>query len=321
MVKVSIIIPVYNTAKYLEDCLESASEQTLKDIEIIIVNDDSTDNSEDIIKKFCDKDNRFNYFKQTHKGVSSARNKGIELAKGEYIFFLDSDDIVAEDYFEKLYTNARKYNSDLVLTDAAAIGNLNINEITTYCTNAGFYRTKFLKQNPELRFPSNINLGEDGIFSHIILTKQIKISKALNQWYFYRQRGTQATNFFYNGNNNCFLIIKKQIEFLKDFYTKNNLFDTHSLHLARYIIIQPFYAEFYYRPRIHFIERARTYSLIKDFYNLHLKNRLTTAEAETLSYHFKRMINSKHFIEFEIKDILLSNPFIHKLVMKRLKRT
>ena len=118
MVKVSIIIPVYNTAKYLEDCLESASEQTLKDIEIIIVNDDSTDNSEDIIKKFCDKDNRFNYFKQTHKGVSSARNKGIELAKGEYIFFLDSDDIVAEDYFEKLYTNARKYNSDLVLTDA-----------------------------------------------------------------------------------------------------------------------------------------------------------------------------------------------------------
>lgn len=321
MVKVSIIIPVYNTAKYLEDCLESASEQTLKDIEIIIVNDDSTDNSEDIIKKFCDKDNRFNYFKQTHKGVSSARNKGIELAKGEYIFFLDSDDIVAEDYFEKLYTNARKYNSDLVLTDAAAIGNLNINEITTYCTHAGFYRTKFLKQNPELRFPSNINLGEDEIFSHIILTKQIKISKALNQWYFYRQRGTQATNFFYNGNNNCFLIIKKQIEFLKDFYTKNNLFDTHSLHLARYIIIQPFYAEFYYRSRIHFIERARTYSLIKDFYNLHLKNRLTPTEAESLSYHFKRMIKSKHFIEFEIKDILLSNPFIHKLVIKRVKRT
>lgn len=321
MVKVSIIIPVYNTAKYLEDCLESASEQTLKDIEIIIVNDDSTDNSEDIIKKFCDKDNRFNYFKQTHKGVSSARNKGIELAKGEYIFFLDSDDIVAEDYFEKLYTNARKYNSDLVLTDAAAIGNLNINEITTYCTHAGFYRTKFLKQNPELRFPSNINLGEDGIFSHIILTKQIKISKALNQWYFYRQRGTQATNFFYNGNNNCFLIIKKQIEFLKDFYTKNNLFDTHSLHLARYIIIQPFYAEFYYRSRIHFIERARTYSLIKDFYNLHLKNRLTPTETESLSYHFKRMIKSKHFIEFEIKDILLSNPFIHKLLMKRVKRT
>ena len=321
MVKVSIIIPVYTTAKYLEDCLESASEQTLKDIEIIIVNDDSTDNSEDIIKKFCDKDNRFNYFKQTHKGVSSARNKGIELAKGEYIFFLDSDDIVAEDYFEKLYTNARKYNSDLVLTDAAAIGNLNINEITTYCTHAGFYRTKFLKQNPELRFPSNINLGEDGIFSHIILTKQIKISKALNQWYFYRQRGTQATNFFYNGNNNCFLIIKKQIEFLKDFYTKNNLFDTHSLHLARYIINQPFYAEFYYRSRIHFIERARTYSLIKDFYNLHLKNRLTPTEAESLSYHFKRMIKSKHFIEFEIKDILLSNPFIHKLVIKRVKRT
>lgn len=234
---------------------------------------------------------------------------------------MDSDDIVAEDYFEKLYTNARKYNSDLVLTDAAAIGNLNINEITTYCTHAGFYRTKFLKQNPELRFPSNINLGEDGIFSHIILTKQIKISKALNQWYFYRQRGTQATNFFYNGNNNCFLIIKKQIEFLKDFYTKNNLFDTHSLHLARYIIIQPFYAEFYYRSRIHFIERARTYSLIKDFYNLHLKNRLTPTEAESLSYHFKRMIKSKHFIEFEIKDILLSNPFIHKLVIKRVKRT
>lgn len=321
MIKVSIVIPVYNSAKYLEDCLESASGQTLKDIEIIIINDGSTDNSEDIIKKFCNLDNRFVYFKQNNQGVSFARNKGIELARGEYIFFLDADDIVAQDYFEKLYTNAQKYNAELVLTDAAALGNLNINEITTYCTHAGFYKTKFLKQSPELRFPSNINLGEDGIFSHIILTKQIKISKALNQWYFYRQRGTQATNFFYNGNNNCFLIIKKQIEFLKDFYTKNNLFDTHSLHLARYIIIQPFYAEFYYRSRIHFIERARTYSLIKDFYNLHLKNRLTPTEAESLSYHFKRMIKSKHFIEFEIKDILLSNPFIHKLVIKRVKRT
>lgn len=320
MIKVSIVIPVYNSAKYLEDCLESASGQTLKDIEIIIINDGSTDNSEDIIKKFCNLDNRFVYFKQNNQGVSFARNKGIELARGEYIFFLDADDIVAQDYFEKLYTNAQKYNAELVLTDAAALGNLNINEITTYCTHAGFYKTKFLKQSPELRFPSYINLGEDGIFSHIVLTKTNKISKALNQWYFYRQTGTQATNFFYNGDNNCFLIIKKQIEFLKDFYTKNNLFDTHSLHLARYIIIQPFYAEFYYRPRIHFIERARTYSLIKNFYNQHLKNRLTPAEAESLSYHFKRMINSKHFIEFEIKDIILSNRFIHKMFMRCRKK-
>ena len=103
MPKISVIIPVYNTEKYLEQCLESVINQTYKDLEIICVNDASTDNSFDVINEYSKKDSRIKYINfETNKGVSAARNVGLEAATGDYICFIDSDDWIEQTQTETM---------------------------------------------------------------------------------------------------------------------------------------------------------------------------------------------------------------------------
>ena len=111
--EVSVIIPVYNCKEYLSYCLNSLQKQTFKNIEIIIVNDGSTDGSKDIILDYAAGDNRIKYFEQVNSGVSASRNKGFEISSGEYIIFVDSDDWVSPDYIEKLYNALIKESCDI----------------------------------------------------------------------------------------------------------------------------------------------------------------------------------------------------------------
>ena len=90
--EISIIIPVYNVEKYLDECLNSAANQTFENIEIICVNDGSTDGSLEILESHASKDKRIRIISQENKGVSSARNEGLDAARGKYIYFMDSDD-------------------------------------------------------------------------------------------------------------------------------------------------------------------------------------------------------------------------------------
>lgn len=113
MAKVSVIIPVYNVENYLKECLESIINQTLADIEIICVNDGSTDNSFSILNDFAQKDSRIKVINQQNQGQSAARNTAIKAAKGDYIAFVDSDDFISSDFLEKLYTAAIKENADI----------------------------------------------------------------------------------------------------------------------------------------------------------------------------------------------------------------
>lgn len=118
MPKVSVIVPVYNVGKYIDKCLKSLVEQTLNDIEIIIVNDGSTDNSKKIIDNYIERyPEKIVYLEKKNGGLSDARNYGIPYAKGEYIAFLDSDDYVELDMYEKMYETAKKENSDMVECD------------------------------------------------------------------------------------------------------------------------------------------------------------------------------------------------------------
>ena len=115
MTKVSIIVPVYNVEKYLKRCLESLVNQTLKDIEIICVNDGSTDGSLAILNEYVRNDDRIVVINQENSGQSVARNRGIDVAKGEYIGFVDSDDWVCEDYFERLHNSAIQNNAEIAV--------------------------------------------------------------------------------------------------------------------------------------------------------------------------------------------------------------
>ena len=114
--KVSIVVPVYNTEKYLKRCIDSLLNQKFNDYEIIVINDCSPDNSEDIIKSYSDK--KINYIKNDkNKGIGYNRNLGIKNAKGKYICFIDSDDYVSNDFLDKMYNYASSNDLDLVVCD------------------------------------------------------------------------------------------------------------------------------------------------------------------------------------------------------------
>ena len=99
---ISVIVPVYNVEKYLEECLDSIQNQTYSDIEVILVNDGSTDKSKEICGKYCKQDNRFQLLNQENQGLSAARNSGVAASTGEFIAFVDSDDIILPNYLETL---------------------------------------------------------------------------------------------------------------------------------------------------------------------------------------------------------------------------
>ena len=113
--KISIIVPVYNTEKYLKKCLDSLINQTIKEIEIVIVNDGSKDSSPQIISEYMNQyPEKFVYITQENSGQAVARNKALKMCTGDYVGFLDSDDFVRTDMFERLYNKAISEKADYV---------------------------------------------------------------------------------------------------------------------------------------------------------------------------------------------------------------
>lgn len=120
--KVSIIVPVYKTEKYLKRCVDSLKNQSLKEIEIILIDDGSPDNSPKLCDDLAAEDFRIKVVHKTNEGLGMARNSGIDEASGEYIGFVDSDDYVKKDMFESLYKAAEKHNASLVLSGLSFVG-------------------------------------------------------------------------------------------------------------------------------------------------------------------------------------------------------
>ena len=118
---ISVIIPVYNVEKYLRECLDSVLVQTYSNYEVILVDDGSTDTSHSICREYCDKDSRFKAYQKENGGASSARNFGLSFAKGEYLYFLDSDDYLKPYALEKMITCVYQNNADLVFIEGDTI--------------------------------------------------------------------------------------------------------------------------------------------------------------------------------------------------------
>jgi len=168
-IKVSIIIPVYNNEKFLDRSIQSVLNQTLQEIEIICVDDASTDKSLEILKKYNEIDDRLKVVHiEENKGPSIARNTGINLAVGEFIGFMDSDDYINKKYFEKLYEYSK--NHDIVV----GIFVNSTDDINIYAHHEIFkniegyvydsiFRRKFLDDN-NIRFPTNVRMQEDKMF-------------------------------------------------------------------------------------------------------------------------------------------------------------
>lgn len=116
-ISVSIVMPVYNVEKYLHECMDSVVNQTLKKLQIICVDDASTDSSVDILERYAEKDERIRVLRGCHQGAAAARNMGMKYALGEYICFLDSDDIFELDMIEELYTSAKKHDAEIAICE------------------------------------------------------------------------------------------------------------------------------------------------------------------------------------------------------------
>ena len=117
-IKVSVVIPVYNTEKYVREAVESIMNQTLRELEIIIINDGSTDNSLQVVEELAAADSRIQVYSQSNQGLSMARNAGITHAHGRYIYFMDSDDLLEKDAMELCYSKCEEKELDFVFFDA-----------------------------------------------------------------------------------------------------------------------------------------------------------------------------------------------------------
>jgi len=162
MAKVSIIVPVYNTSRYLKKCIDSLVNQSFKDIEIIMINDGSTDNSEEIIHSY--EDSRIKYVSKENEGIGRTRNLGIEMSTGDYLMFIDSDDYISENCIEKFYQKASSDCCDLVISNYYEDKEGIIKEV---CLTS--FSDTSLKENPLLL--SNINLGPCNKIYHSSLFK------------------------------------------------------------------------------------------------------------------------------------------------------
>ncbi len=211
MAKVSIIVPVYNVEKYIARCLESLVNQTLKDIEIVLVNDGSTDNSQAIIEQYQKKyPNIIKAYSTENGGAAKARNYALEQVTGEYIGFVDSDDYISEEMYEKLYCQAKKENADIVCCNYYRVkmetkfnkmdfGNKNIPKEDVF--NKNIYESKLLFdevpylwnkifkkeiiESNHFKFDNDLRIYEDLLFTYKVFAKANKIARVEDALYFY----------------------------------------------------------------------------------------------------------------------------------------
>lgn len=205
---ISLIIPVYNVEKYLSKCLDSLIQQTYGNIEIICINDGSTDNSLQILENYANKDCRIKIINQQNQGVSVARNVGIDNATGEYILFIDSDDWLELDAIKILYKNVKNTNIDILSFNFNMITKNYIKKVFAPLNNNNkfliqdwglwnrAYRKSFLKEN-NIKFPNGINISEDMIFLFNCIIAKPSLKFIQNQLYNYRfdREGSATKNY------------------------------------------------------------------------------------------------------------------------------
>lgn len=215
---ISIVIPIYNVENYVEKCLNSVIRQTYNNIEIILIDDGSKDKSKEICDSYARKDKRINVIHKENRGVSSARNTGIEAAKGNYITFIDSDDYIDEDYIEKLYGLCIKNNSDIVICgvkDEDCDGNivkqskeikvnLNKKDFLKELLNQQYFFTvcwaKFYKRDiiGNIRFNENMKIAEDFDFLYRLLDNvhNVYVDTTEKMYHFLMREGSATKSGF-----------------------------------------------------------------------------------------------------------------------------
>lgn len=222
---ISVIVPVYNVEKYVEECLASVINQTYENLEILVIDDGSTDKSYDVCLKIAKTDSRIKLFHVENNGVSSARNLGIKYASGKYLVFLDSDDYIEPECYENLYNNLIKFNAQCssigyiklkengTFTDHKGSGNniLCLTNMETldcaqdkndlwvgYVWNKLFIREILLEKN--ITFDENLIFCEDSLFCYRYIEQCNRVVRDLKKLYVHRVSSSSITSSIYKDN-------------------------------------------------------------------------------------------------------------------------
>lgn len=258
-IKISIIIPIYNAEKYLKKCIESIILNKNEELEILLINDGSKDYSDNICKEYLFKDNRIKYFNKENSGCSATRNFGIQKAKGEYIWFIDSDDYIEKNSIEKILKVINEKKSDLLIfgyfnvKDDEVLGKIIPKKANTkdeiYSQMNIFnspwnkiYNLKILKEN-NIRFPEKCHMGEDMAFNFKYMYFCKKISTIDEGFYNYVATDGVTSNI--NKKKEIFLAIDDIYNFyiqkkefvglkntLKEYYKKHAIFYAYEMILT-----------------------------------------------------------------------------------------
>lgn len=255
---VSIIIPCFNVEKTIDRCMNSVINQYYKNIEIIVVNDGSTDNTIDLLNKYR-KDNRVKIISQVNSGLSGARNTGIELAKGDYIMFVDSDDYISLSMVQLLVYHAKKDKADIVIcgfenvnnndnidiakdvdcsqsivcTSKQALQNINKDEVEyNYYGVESWNKLYKINLFETIRFPLG-KLYEDNFKMHLLINEATTVSYIKNKLYFYVKTENSITNSKYS---------EKKFEGLKGFELRIRFFSDNypelmNLAIRKYLLV------------------------------------------------------------------------------------
>lgn len=299
--KVSIIVPVYNVENYLENCIESILNQTLQDIELILVNDGSTDGCRKICDEYAKKDNRITVIHKDYGGVSSARNAGLDISKGKYIGFVDSDDYVDLEMYDKLYKLCESNNSDIAVCklgrviDGKLINNeenlfikdLNNNEAIEELFKGILYRfslcNKLFKKScfKEISFPEG-RIHEDLSTTYKLFANADKVTYTNYIGYFYVKRNNSILTKTYNEKRiEAFIGWNEILEFMDKNYP--NLINQTTLCFGYMVVDHIYYI----------------LSQLDDNYN---KKRLLKKIRDTIGSNYKRITLNK---ETTLKNKLL----------------
>lgn len=236
--KISVIIPVYNIAEYLPCCLDSVIAQTYKNLEIILVDDGSTDNSRNIIEEYSEKDSRIVKIFKNNSGVSDTRNKGIDIATGDYIGFVDGDDYIEPKMYEFLLSNALKYDADISHCGYQMIFPSHVD----YYYNTGKFiiqdnkkgiidliEGQYIEPSPcnklykhsvikDVRMPLDIKINEDYLFNIMVFANAKKSVFEDKPLYHYILRKNSATTSPINEHKffDCEIVRERIVEYFKN---------------------------------------------------------------------------------------------------------
>lgn len=333
--KVSIIIPVYNVERYIRECIDSVLNQTLKEIEVICINDSSPDNCLEILNEYAQKDKRVHVIDlKENKGMGNARNLGINSAKGKYIMFLDSDDFLEPNAVETAYTKILENDNDFVIFDynrfveetgeKISIKNptdsfknlenknsIKLNDCDFHFLSNAFiwnkiYKLSFIKEN-DIKFP-NKKFFEDLVFKVQIFARSNSFSFVSAPLYNYREKENGATTFNQTEHYESVIELQKQCyEYLKDVNNKN---------------LSKSYLIYTIGSTLHWFDKftSKNSAIKKDFYSkLHCYYQLLNEEndikaiSSNINYKlFKPVLNNEKSLKYDLcmfKKNLLKNIF------------